>query len=151
MRAVIQRVSYASVTVEEKVVGEINWGLLVFLGIGREDEAADSDWLIRRIAQLRIFEDEAGRMNQSLLDVEGTALVISQFTLYANLRKGNRPSFNRAALPDQALPIYRKFVCDLSTALDRPVSTGRFVADMQIEAHHEGPVTLMIDTKERNF
>ena len=151
MRAVIQRVSYAAVSVEGKIVGKISKGLLIFLGIGKDDADLDSEWLIRRLIQLRIFEDTDGRMNQSLMDVEGTALLISQFTLYASLKKGNRPSFNRAALPDQALSIYEKFARDLSIALDRPVPTGCFGANMQIEAHHAGPVTLVIDTKERNF
>ena len=151
MRAVIQRVSYASVTVEGKIVGKIDRGLLIFLGVGKEDTSIDSDWLIRRVTQLRIFEDVDGLMNQSVMDVEGAALVISQFTLYASLKKGNRPSFNRAAPPDQALAIYEKLVRDLSSALGKPVATGQFGADMQIEAHHEGPVTLVIDTKERDF
>ncbi len=151
MRAVIQRVSYAAVTVGEKIVGEISKGLLIFLGVGKNDADSDSEWLIRRITQLRIFEDTEGRMNQSLADVEGSVLLISQFTLYASLKKGNRPSFNRAALPDQALLIYEKFERDLSTALGKSVQTGCFGAEMQIEAHHAGPVTLVIDTKERNF
>ena len=151
MRAVLQRVSHAMVTVETEITGEINQGLLIFLGVGKEDTETDREWLIRRIIQLRIFEDADGRMNQSLLDVGGAALVISQFTLYGSLKKGNRPSFNRAALPDQALAIYEGFVNELSNALGKPVSTGRFGADMQIEANHAGPVTLVIDTKERDF
>ena len=151
MRAVIQRVSYAAVTVEGKVIGEIRKGLLIFLGVGKDDADSDSEWLVRRIAQLRIFEDAEGRMNQSLADVEGAVLLISQFTLYASLKKGNRPSFNRAALPDQARSIYERFERDLSTVLGRSVQTGCFGADMQIEAHHAGPVTLVIDTKDRNF
>ena len=151
MRAVLQRVSRASVTVEKAIAGEIDRGLLVFLGVGKEDNDTDIDWLVRRITQLRIFEDTAGRMNQSLIDSGGTALVISQFTLYGNLKKGNRPSFNCAALPEQALATYEAFIRELSVALGKPVPTGRFGADMQIEAHHEGPVTLIIDTKERDF
>ena len=151
MRAVLQRVSNAKVTVEKTVTGKIDKGIMIFLGIGKEDNNADSEWLIRRIAQLRIFEDTNGRMNQSLMDAGGAALVISQFTLYGSLKKGNRPSFNRAALPDRALATYETFVCKLSTTLGKPVATGRFGADMQIEAHHEGPVTLIIDTKERDF
>lgn len=151
MRAVIQRVSSASVTVNEEMAGKICHGLLIFLGIGKNDTDADSEWLIRRIVQLRIFEDADGCMNHSLTDVEGAALVISQFTLYASLKKGNRPSFNRAALPDEAIAVYEKFVRDLSDALNKPVPTGRFGANMQIEAHHDGPVTLIVDTKERDF
>lgn len=151
MRAVLQRVSRASVTVESEITGKIDEGLLIFLGVGKDDEAADSEWLVRRVTQVRIFEDVDGAMNQSLMDIKGSALVISQFTLYGSLRKGNRPSFNRAAPPVQALAIYEKFVDDLSIVLGRTVPTGRFGTDMQIEVHHTGPVTLIVDTKERDF
>lgn len=151
MRTVLQRVSRASVAVEGEIIGQIQRGLLVFLGVGKDDVDADSEWLVRRITQLRIFEDNQGCMNQSVMDAGGTALVISQFTVYASLKKGNRPSFNRAALPNRALEIYEKFVYDLSTAFGRPVPTGRFGANMQIEAHHDGPVTLVIDTRDRDF
>ncbi|MFQ3225966.1 MAG: D-tyrosyl-tRNA(Tyr) deacylase [Lentimonas sp.] len=151
MRAVIQRVSQASVVVEESTVGEINAGVLVFLGVGKEDRAEDVKWLVGRIVKLRIFEDEPGRMNCSLLDIEGEALVISQFTLFGNLKKGNRPSFNRAALPEQAVPLYEQFVQELSIALGKPVPSGCFGEHMDIEAHNDGPVTLVIDTKERDF
>ena len=151
MRTILQRVSRASVTVEQEIVGTINKGLLVFLGVGKEDNHSDCEWLTRRITQLRIFDDESGRMNRSLLDAEGEALVISQFTLYGSLKKGNRPSFNNAAPPDQAEAMYEVFVRELSNALAKPVPTGRFGAAMQIEAHHDGPVTLILDTKERGF
>ena len=151
MRAVIQRVSQASVTVEGATVGQINAGVLVFLGVGKEDSAEDVTWLVRRIVKLRIFEDEPGRMNHSLLDIEGEAMVISQFTLFGSLKIGNRPSFNRAALPEQAVPLYGQFVQELSAALSKPVPTGCFGEHMDIEAHNDGPVTLVVDTKERDF
>lgn len=154
MRAVIQRVCGASVSVGGEVVGKMDCsagGVLVFLGVGQSDEAADVAWLVGRIVKLRIFEDSEGRMNRSLLDVDGGAMVISQFTLFGNLKKGNRPSFNRAALPDQAVPLYEKFVEDLSQALGKPVATGRFGEDMRIDAANDGPVTLIVDTKDRDF
>ena len=151
MRAVIQRVSRASVVVNQQTTGSIAAGVLIFLGVGREDGAEDVAWLIGRITKLRIFEDGAGRMQRSLLDTGGEALVISQFTLYGSLKKGNRPSFNRAALPDQAVPLYEQFVAELSAALGQPVPTGCFGAHMDIEAHNDGPVTLVVDTKERDF
>lgn len=154
MRAVIQRVSRASVSVGDEVVGTMDClagGVLVFLGVGQSDDAMDVSWLVSRIVKLRIFEDAEGRMNRSLLDVDGGAMVISQFTLFGNLKKGNRPSFNRAALPDQAVPLYENFVEELSEALGKPVSTGRFGEDMQIDAANDGPVTLVVDTKERDF
>lgn len=119
--------------------------------MGKADSAEDVEWLVGRIVKLRIFEDEVGRMNRSLADVGGEALVISQFTLFGSLKKGNRPSFNRAALPEQAVPLYESFVRELSTALGKPVPTGCFGEQMDIEAHNDGPVTLVIDTKERDF
>jgi D-tyrosyl-tRNA(Tyr) deacylase len=151
MRAVIQRVSRASIVVNQQTTGSIAAGVLIFLGVGREDGAEDVAWLVGRITKLRIFEDGAGRMQRSLLDTGGEALVISQFTLYGSLKKGNRPSFNRAALPDQAVPLYEQFVAELSAALGQPVPTGHFGAHMDIEAHNDGPVTLVVDTKERDF
>ncbi|MGJ8653708.1 MAG: D-aminoacyl-tRNA deacylase [Opitutaceae bacterium] len=154
MRAVIQRVCRASVSVGGEVVGAINppaGGVLVFLGIGQSDSEADVEWLVGRIVKLRIFEGGDGRMNRSLKDVSGEALVISQFTLYGNLKKGNRPSFNRAALPEQAIPLYEAFVAELSKALENEVATGRFGEDMQIDAVNDGPVTLVVDTKEKDF
>ena len=151
MRAVIQRVSQASVVVKGTTVGRIRAGVLVFLGVGKEDSAEDVAWLVARIVKLRIFEDEPGRMNHSLLDIEGEALVISQFTLFGRLNKGNRPSFNRAALPDQAVLLYEQFVRELSTTLGKEVPSGCFGENMQVEAHNDGPVTLVIDTKMRDF
>ncbi len=154
MRAVIQRVSRASVSVDGEVVGTIeapDGGLLVFLGVGQDDGVDDVDWLLARIVKLRIFEDEGSRMNRSLLDVQGEVLVISQFTLFGSLKKGNRPSFNRAALPELAVPLYERFVAELSAALGKAVPTGRFGEHMVIDARNDGPVTLIVDTKERDF
>jgi len=151
MRAVIQRVSKASVQVDGQVVGAIGKGVLLFLGVGQEDGSDDIDWLIGRVTRLRIWEDADDRMNQSLLDVEGEVLVISQFTLFGNLKKGNRPSFNRAALPETAVPLYEQFVAKLSEVLQKPVPTGRFGKHMDIEAQNDGPITLVVDTKQKDF
>jgi D-tyrosyl-tRNA(Tyr) deacylase len=151
MRIVIQRVTKAEVCVEGQCVGAIGHGLLLFLGVGRGDEESDADWLVKRITKLRIFESAPGRIDLALPDITGEALVISQFTLFASLKKGNRPSFNRAALPEEAEALYHYFVNQLSQALGRPVPTGRFGADMQIEAHNDGPVTLLVDSKNRDF
>ena len=151
MRAVIQRVSKASVQVDGQVVGAIGKGVLLFLGVGQEDGPDDIDWLIGRVTRLRIWEDADDRMNQSLLDVECEVLVISQFTLFGNLKKGNRPSFNRAALPETAVPLYEQFVAKLSEVLQKPVPTGRFGKHMDIEAQNDGPITLVVDTKQKDF
>lgn len=151
MRAVIQRVSRASVMVNQETTGSIAAGMLIFLGVGQDDGAEDVAWLVGRITKLRIFEDGEGRMHHSLLDIGGAALVISQFTLFGSLKKGNRPSFNRAALPEQAVPLYERFVDELSAVLGKPVPTGCFGAHMDIEAHNDGPVTLVVDSKERDF
>lgn len=151
MRAVIQRVSKASVVVDGATVGAIGSGVLLFLGVGQNDSVADVDWLVSRVIKLRIWEDADGRMNRSLLDMDGEALVISQFTLFGSLKKGNRPSFNRAGHPDLAVPLYEAFVASLSEALGKPVPTGRFGAHMDIEAHHDGPVTLIVDTERKDF
>ena len=151
MRLVIQRVSKAEVCVRGACVGQINKGVLLFLGVGREDAEADADWLVARIVRLRLFESAPGRMDLALPDVGGEAMVISQFTLYGSLKKGNRPSFNRAASPEDAKRLYGYFVKQLSQALERPVRTGEFGADMQIEAHNDGPVTLIMDSRVRDF
>jgi len=137
--------------VNDATMGTINAGVLIFLGVGKTDSAEDVEWLVGRITKLRIFEDEIGRMNRSLIDGCGDALVISQFTLFGRLNKGNRPSFNRAALPEQAVPLYERFVRELSTTLGKEVPTGCFGEHMQVEAHNDGPVTLVIDTKMRDF
>ena len=132
-------------------LGSIGKGLLLFLGVGRDDIEADADWLVKRIVKLRLFESAPGRMDRALPEIEGEAMVISQFTLFGSLKKGNRPSFNRAAPPEEAKRLYRYFVAQLSLALDRPVPTGEFGAEMQIEAHNDGPVTLLVDSKNRDF
>ena len=151
MRVVIQRVSSSEVRVGKDCIGSIGKGLLLFLGVGRGDAEADADWLVRRIVKLRLFESAPGRMDLALPDIGGEAMAISQFTLFGSLKKGNRPSFNRAAPPDEAERLYRYFVDQLSSALERPVPTGEFGADMQIEAHNDGPVTLLVDSKNRDF
>jgi len=151
MRAVLQRVDQAAVRVDGEVIGASGRGLLIFLGVCALDSLEDVDWLASRIVKLRVFDDGAGKMNRSLLDIDGEVLVISQFTLYGSLKKGNRPSYNRAASPDVAVPLYEAFIQGLSASLGKPVASGRFGADMQIEAHNDGPVTLIVDTKERDF
>ena len=149
MRAVVQRVSSASVTIEGAVVGEIGPGLLVLLGVAEGDTPADGAWLAQKIAQLRIFADDADRMNRSVQDIAGGVLVVSQFTLFASTRKGTRPSFNAAAAPELANSLYQDFVRQLESLLGRPVPTGRFGAMMQVALVNDGPVTLLIDTKTR--
>ncbi|WP_282162572.1 D-aminoacyl-tRNA deacylase [Ulvibacterium marinum] len=149
MRAVIQRVSKASVTVEGKEVSKIDEGLLVLLGIEDTDGKEDIEWLSRKIVNLRIFNDLGGVMNRSLLDIDGTALVVSQFTLHASTKKGNRPSYIKAAKPDISIPLYEKFVQQLEMDLNKKVGTGIFGADMKVDLLNDGPVTIVIDTKNR--
>jgi D-aminoacyl-tRNA deacylase len=150
MRAVIQRVSSARVLVEGAVVGEIQAGVLALLGVGHEDTETDAQWLAEKIANLRIFEDADGKMNRSVSECGGGILVVSQFTLLASTRKGTRPSFNDAARPEVAIPLYEAFIRFAGAALGRPVATGRFGAMMAIELVNDGPVTLVIDSPERN-
>ena len=150
MRVVLQRVSSASVTIDARVAGRIERGLLVFVGIESSDTAADGEWLAGKIVRLRIFPDEAGLMNRSVADLGGGILLISQFTLHASTQKGTRPSFNAAARPEQARPLYELFITQLTAALDRPVATGEFGAMMQVALVNDGPVTLIIDSKERD-
>ncbi len=147
MRAVIQRVKSASVTVEGKVVSEIRKGLLVFLGVAQEDTPADVDYMASKIANLRIFEDDEGRMNLSILDVSGEALVVSQFTLCGDCRKGRRPSFIAAARPEKADPLYQAFMDEISR-LGVPVKAGIFQAMMDVELINDGPVTMMLDSNK---
>ena len=149
MRAVIQRVTRASVTVAGEITGEINLGLLVLLGVAQGDTEADAQWLAEKIAALRIFEDAEGKMNRSVVDVAGGLLVVSQFTLFASTRKGTRPSFNDAAKPDLAIPLYEAFNRFASAALGRPVATGRLAELMAVAPGNNGPVSLVIDTKTR--
>lgn len=149
MRTVIQRVSSASVTIDGTVKSSISHGLLILLGIGREDGPEDTDWLVRKIAGLRIFNDAAGVMNRSVAEVEGEALVVSQFTLMASTQKGNRPSYVGAAGHETAIPLYEQFCTALSAAIGRRVETGEFGADMKVSLTNDGPVTICMDTKNK--
>ena len=149
MRVVVQRVSQASVTAGGRVTGAIGPGLLVLAGAAPDDTAADRDWLARKIVQLRVFADEAGTMNRSLLDTGGAILVVSQFTLFASTRKGNRPSWSLAAPPDVARPMFDAFVAALERELGRSVATGEFGTDMKVALVNDGPVTIAIDSRVR--
>ena len=150
MRTVIQRVTHASVTIDGNVKSEIGPGLLILLGVEGSDNSEDVDWLVKKVAALRIFDDEQGVMNRSLTDVGGEALVVSQFTLYASYKKGNRPSWFRAATHDISIPLYEEFCTKLSSAIGRPVGTGEFGADMKVELLNDGPVTICMGTKNRH-
>jgi D-tyrosyl-tRNA(Tyr) deacylase len=149
MRAVVQRVAHASIAIGGEVRGSIGPGLLVLLGVEAADAAEDLEWLSGKIVRLRIFNDEQGLMNRSVQEVGGEVLVASQFTLFASTRKGNRPSFSRAAPPAVAIPLYEAFVRRLEADLGRPPQTGEFGADMKIALLNDGPVTILIDTKNR--
>ena len=149
MRAVIQRVSQASVTVDRKIEGEIAEGLLIFLGIVPEDTSEDLEWLSKKIVNLRIFEDNRGVMNLSLKEQNGAALVISQFTLHAQIKKGNRPSYIKAARRDIAIPLYQEFIMQLENDLGKKIQTGIFGSNMKVSLLNDGPVTLIIDSKKR--
>lgn len=149
MKAVIQRVTKASVTINNEKVADIGQGLLILLGIINEDTIEDIKWLSKKIANLRIFGDEDGIMNKSILDINGNAIVVSQFTLHANTKKGNRPSYIKAAKPDVAIPLYESFVSQLELDLGKKVQTGEFGADMKVELLNDGPVTIIIDTKQK--
>lgn len=149
MRVVIQRVSSASVVIGGREKSCIGWGLLILLGIEHDDSGEDIDWLCKKIAALRIFSDEAGLMNLSVQDIGGEMLVISQFTLHASTKKGNRPSFIRAARPETAIPLYEKFVQTLAQESGRPVHTGEFGADMKVSLVNDGPVTILIDSRDK--
>ena len=149
MKAVIQRVNHASVTVENKLVSEIGNGLLILLGISPMDTSADILWLTNKIANLRIFNDDKGVMNTSLIDESAEAIVVSQFTLLANTKKGNRPSYTGAARPDLAIPLYEEFLKEFERLLQKKVGTGIFGADMKIKLENDGPVTISIDTHNK--
>ena len=149
MRVVIQRVQHASVTVDGTVTGRIGKGYMILVGIGESDEEEDALWLTRKIVGLRVFDDENGVMNRSIMDVGGNILVISQFTLMASYKKGNRPSYIRAAGHEKAIPMYEKFCELLSNALGRQVEKGVFGADMKVELINDGPVTICMDTKNK--
>ena len=149
MRAVIQRVTHASVTIKGKIHGEINHGYLILLGVCDEDTMEDVEWLVKKIANLRIFGDENDVMNRSILDVQGEALVVSQFTLFASYKKGNRPSWFRAGSHEHSIPLYEAFCNQLSEAIGKRVGTGEFGADMKVELLNDGPVTICMDTKNK--
>ena len=149
MKVVIQRVSKASVTINKVKVASIEKGLLILLGIVDDDTQEDINWLVRKVANLRIFNDENGVMNNSLLDVDGNAIVVSQFTLHASTKKGSRPSYMKAAKPVIAIPLYENFVKTLESTLGKKVQTGEFGADMKVELLNDGPVTIIIDSKNK--
>jgi len=149
MRALIQRVSEASVRVQNAVVGEIQEGLLILLGIETLDTEEDVEWVVNKLVSMRIFNDDQGKMNASILDVNGDFLVISQFTLHASTKKGNRPSYMRAARPEVAIPLYESFVLKLQLQSKRKVETGEFGADMKVSLINDGPVTILLDSRNR--
>lgn len=149
MRVVIQRVREASVTIEGKINGQIGNGLLILFGVEDADGMEDVEWLVKKIVAMRIFDDEAGVMNRSVMDVDGEALVVSQFTLFASTKKGNRPSWFRAAKHEHSVPLYEAFVKKLSEAMGKPVPTGEFGADMKVTLVNDGPVTIIMDTKNK--
>lgn len=149
MRAVIQRVSEADVTIGDQVKAAIGPGLLVLVAVEDVDTAEDVEWLTGKIARLRVFSDEAGLMNRSVQDIAGELLVISQFTLFASTRKGNRPSYTRSARPEVAVPLYESFLARLAMEAGRPVHAGEFGADMQVTLVNDGPVTILIDSRQR--
>lgn len=149
MIAVVQRVSESSVKIDGKVKAEIGIGVMVLLGIEEADNHEDVEWLSRKITNMRIFNDEDGVMNKSLLDIDGEALVISQFTLHASTKKGNRPSYIKAARPDVAIPLYEAFKKQLATDLGKDIGCGEFGADMKVSLVNDGPVTIVIDTKDK--
>ena len=151
MRAVIQRVKHCSVTIDGKVKSSIGKGMLVLLGVGEEDNAEDIDYLVKKISNLRIFDDENGVMNISVLDDGGDILVVSQFTLMASTYKGNRPSYIRAARHEISIPMYEEFVRKMEEAIGKKVGTGEFGADMKVELLNDGPVTIIMDSKQRHF
>ncbi len=149
MRAVIQRVSEASVFVQDEKVANIQQGLLIFLGIEIEDSKEDTGWLVNKISALRIFSDSEGKMNNSILDVDGDVIVVSQFTLHARTKKGNRPSYIKSARPEQAIPFYEQFKNELSEVIGKQVQSGEFGADMKVHLVNDGPVTIIIDSKNK--
>lgn len=149
MRAVVQRVTEARITINRKIEHNIGPGLVVFLGIEEEDGDPDIDWLSGKICRLRVFNDSSGVMNLSVRDVSGDVMIVSQFTLHASTRKGNRPSYIKAAPPAIAIPLYDRFIEKMISVLDKPVTTGEFGAYMQVRLNNDGPVTIIIDTKNR--
>lgn len=151
MRVVVQRVSSASVTVDNRKTAEIGQGLLILLGIEEADDSTDVEWLVKKISQLRIFNDPDGVMNLPVMEVNGEAIVVSQFTLHASTKKGNRPSYIRAARPETAVPLYETFVKSMEDAIGRPVGTGVFGAHMDVSLVNDGPVTILMDSRNKDF
>jgi D-aminoacyl-tRNA deacylase len=149
MRVVVQRVSQASVSIDEKKVATINEGVLVLLGIETQDTKEDSEWLANKISSLRIFSDKDGKMNRSVTEVDGEVIVVSQFTLHAKTKKGNRPSYIKASRPEHAIPLYEQFKKDLSDVIGKEVQSGEFATDMKVSLTNDGPVTIIIDTKNK--
>ena len=149
MRIVIQRVSHASVTINQQVKSSIGMGFLILLGIGKDDTEEDINWLVKKIIGLRIFDDEMGVMNRSIMDIKGEIIVVSQFTLMASYKKGNRPSWIHAARHEVSIPLYNHFCATLSELLGKPVGEGEFGADMKVELLNDGPVTICMDTKNK--
>src|SRR3954465_11112693 len=149
MRTVIQRVSTASVTIDGDMKAGIGAGFMILLGIEAADTQEDADWLCQKIAQLRVFSDDEGKMNRDIKETDGEVLVISQFTLHASYKKGNRPSFIKAARPEQAIPLYEHFIATLTGKLEKPIATGTFGADMKVALVNDGPVTIIMDTKNK--
>jgi len=149
MRAVIQKVSLASITIDQDLTKKMGPGLVILLGIEESDGQSDIEWLSGKISRLRIFDDEQGIMNLSIQDVNGDIMIVSQFTLYASTKKGNRPSYIRAASPETAIPLYNTFIGQMQQELGKPVLTGEFGAHMQVNLNNDGPVTISIDTKNR--
>lgn len=150
MRIVIQRVSEANVKIDNRICGQIETGMLILLGIEHDDDQTDADWLIQKVCNLRIFSDSEGKMNLSIDEINGRFLVVSQFTLHASTKKGNRPSYIQAARPEHAIPLYEYFIRELSNASKTEVETGKFGADMKVSLVNDGPVTILIDSKNRS-
>lgn len=151
MRLVVQRANQASVKVDNLIVSEIGNGLLILAGIEEADSSEDIDWLVKKVCQLRIFNDEAGVMNRSIQEIDGEMIVVSQFTLHASTKKGNRPSYIRAARPETAIPLYEQLVSEFSKMLGKPIGTGVFGAHMEVSLVNDGPVTIILDSKNRDF
>ncbi len=149
MRIVVQRVSEASVRIDNHLVGQIDAGMMILLGIEEDDDQSDADWLVQKALGLRIFSDDEGKMNRSIAEINGRFLVVSQFTLHASTKKGNRPSYIRAARPEHAIPLYEYFVHQLGILSNTTIETGKFGADMKVSLLNDGPVTIIIDSKSR--
>ena len=149
MRVVLQRVSEATVKISGESVGEIQHGFLILLGIETEDDTSDADYLIQKVSQMRVFSDSDGKMNLNIKEVDGSFLVVSQFTLHASTKKGNRPCFIRAARPEQAIPLYEYFLHQLHSMFPSKIASGKFGADMKVSLVNDGPVTIVMDSKER--